>query len=58
MEVIVYKMLMSVRRELECDIEKMLKEFYKDVLGFLIFCVLLIRLGSILVDYENIEVKM
>lgn len=53
----VHKTSTSVRRESERDIEKTLKEFHKDVPGFSTLRVLLIRLGSILVDYENIEVK-
>lgn len=53
----VHKTSPSVRRESERDIEKTLEEFQEDVPGFSTLCVLLIRLGSILVDYENIEVK-
>lgn len=53
----VHKTSPSVRRESERDIEKTLEEFQEDVPGFSTLCVLLIKLGSILVDYKNIEVK-
>lgn len=53
----VHKTSPSVRTESERDIEKKLEVFQEDVPGFSTLCVLLIRLGSILVDYKNIEVK-
>lgn len=53
----VHKTSLSVRRESERDIKKTLEEFHEDVPGFSTLCVLLIKLGSILVDYKNIEVK-